>query len=168
MGLFYPSVFGIVGQKMTSLQFRSQGDPEDPHDEHYLMATQSKQDQVTRIQASSYIWFYHHDDNVSDSWGQCFSLLVLKVCRAESCLQTGWGFGWRDERPGRARRPLWAVARLREQWRVCRDKGRDGVRPHPGRVPHWRWGRNRWAAFYSLLQEDCNHESIWKQSTGPG
>lgn len=48
MGLFYPSVFGIVGQKMTSLQYRSQGDPEDPHDEHYLMATQSKQDQVTQ------------------------------------------------------------------------------------------------------------------------
>lgn len=49
MGLFYPSMFGIVGQKMTSLQYRSQGDPEDPHDEHYLMATQSKQDQVTHI-----------------------------------------------------------------------------------------------------------------------
>lgn len=49
MGLFYPSMFGIVGQKMTSLQYRSQGDPEDPHDEHYLMATQSKQDQVAHI-----------------------------------------------------------------------------------------------------------------------
>lgn len=48
MGLFYPSVFGIVGQKMTSLQYRSQGDPEDPHDEHYLMATQSKQDQSSK------------------------------------------------------------------------------------------------------------------------
>uniref|UniRef100_A0A672GQ90 Uncharacterized protein n=1 Tax=Salarias fasciatus TaxID=181472 RepID=A0A672GQ90_SALFA len=47
MGLFYPTTFGIVGQKMTSLQYRSQGDSEDPHDEHYLLATQSKQDQVT-------------------------------------------------------------------------------------------------------------------------
>lgn len=47
MGLFYPTTFGIVGQKMTSLQYRSQGDSEDPHDEYYLLATQSKQDQVT-------------------------------------------------------------------------------------------------------------------------
>ncbi|XP_069506089.1 actin-related protein 8-like [Ambystoma mexicanum] len=46
MALFYPATFGIVGQKMTTLQYRSQGDPEDPHDEHYLLATQSKQDQV--------------------------------------------------------------------------------------------------------------------------
>ncbi|XP_020314964.1 actin-related protein 8 isoform X1 [Oncorhynchus kisutch] len=47
MALFYPTTFGIVGQKMTSLQHRSQGDPEDPHDEHYLLGTQSKQDQVS-------------------------------------------------------------------------------------------------------------------------
>jgi len=46
MALFYPATFGIVGQKMTTLQHRSQGDPEDPHDEHYLVATQSKQEQV--------------------------------------------------------------------------------------------------------------------------
>lgn len=46
MALFYPATFGIVGQKMTALQHRSQGDPEDPHDEHYLLATQSKQEQV--------------------------------------------------------------------------------------------------------------------------
>lgn len=46
MGLFYPTTFGIVGQKMTLLQHRYQGDPEDPHDEHYLLSTQSKQDQV--------------------------------------------------------------------------------------------------------------------------
>ena len=46
MALFYPATFGIVGQKMTSLQLRSQGDSEDPHDEHYLLSTQSKQDQV--------------------------------------------------------------------------------------------------------------------------
>lgn len=46
MALFYPATFGIVGQKMTILQHRSQGDPEDPHDEHYLLATQSKQEQV--------------------------------------------------------------------------------------------------------------------------
>ncbi|XP_049608166.1 actin-related protein 8 [Syngnathus scovelli] len=48
MGLFYPSTFGIVGQKMTSLQFRSQGDSEDPHDELYLLATHSKQDQSSK------------------------------------------------------------------------------------------------------------------------
>lgn len=46
MALFYPATFGIVGQKMTVLQQRLQGDPEDPHDEHYLLATQSKQEQV--------------------------------------------------------------------------------------------------------------------------
>ncbi|XP_077433125.1 actin-related protein 8 [Vanacampus margaritifer] len=48
MGLFYPSTFGIVGQKMTSLQYRSQGDSEDPHDELYLLATHSKQDQSSK------------------------------------------------------------------------------------------------------------------------
>uniref|UniRef100_A0A3Q2C7B5 Actin-related protein 8 n=1 Tax=Cyprinodon variegatus TaxID=28743 RepID=A0A3Q2C7B5_CYPVA len=51
MGLFYPSTFGIVGQKMTSLQHRSQGSSEDPHDEHYLLATQSKGDQSSKSAA---------------------------------------------------------------------------------------------------------------------
>ncbi|XP_029456757.1 actin-related protein 8 isoform X1 [Rhinatrema bivittatum] len=48
MALFYPATFGIMGQKMTSLQVRSQGGSEDPHDEHYLLATQSKQDQSSK------------------------------------------------------------------------------------------------------------------------
>lgn len=48
MGLFYPTTFGIVGKKMTSLQYRSQGDSEDPYDEHYLLSTQSKQDQSSK------------------------------------------------------------------------------------------------------------------------
>ncbi|XP_058027743.1 actin-related protein 8 [Ahaetulla prasina] len=48
MALFYPATFGIVGQKMIVLQHRSQGDPEDPHDEHYLLATQSKQEQSAK------------------------------------------------------------------------------------------------------------------------
>ncbi|KAM6976476.1 actin-related protein 8 [Aplochiton taeniatus] len=48
MALFYPTMFGIIGQKMTSLQYRSQGDPEDPHDEHYLLGSQSKQDQSSK------------------------------------------------------------------------------------------------------------------------
>lgn len=47
MALFYPAAFGIVGQKMTSLLHRSQGDSEDPHDEHFLLTTQSKQDQAS-------------------------------------------------------------------------------------------------------------------------
>uniref|UniRef100_A0A8C4NC82 Actin related protein 8 n=1 Tax=Eptatretus burgeri TaxID=7764 RepID=A0A8C4NC82_EPTBU len=51
MALFYPASFGIVGQRMTLLQQRSQGDPEDPHDEHYLMATQSKQEQAAKAVA---------------------------------------------------------------------------------------------------------------------
>ncbi|KAM4651538.1 actin-related protein 8 [Discoglossus pictus] len=51
MALFYPVTFGIVGQKMTSLQHRSNGDAEDPHDEHYLLATQSKQDQSAKAAA---------------------------------------------------------------------------------------------------------------------
>ncbi|XP_043933549.1 actin-related protein 8 [Protopterus annectens] len=51
MALFYPSAFGIVGQKMTCLQHRSQSDPEDPHDEHYLLSTQSKQDQSAKAVA---------------------------------------------------------------------------------------------------------------------
>uniref|UniRef100_A0A8C2J6H5 Actin-related protein 8 n=2 Tax=Cyprinus carpio TaxID=7962 RepID=A0A8C2J6H5_CYPCA len=48
MTLFYPAAFGIVGQKMTSLLHRSQGDAEDPHDEHFLLTTQSKQDQSSK------------------------------------------------------------------------------------------------------------------------
>ncbi|XP_048404163.1 actin-related protein 8 isoform X2 [Stegostoma tigrinum] len=48
MALFYPATFGIVGQKITTLQHRSQGDSEDPHDEHYLLATQSKQEQAAK------------------------------------------------------------------------------------------------------------------------
>uniref|UniRef100_A0A8C5DEN6 Actin-related protein 8 n=1 Tax=Gouania willdenowi TaxID=441366 RepID=A0A8C5DEN6_GOUWI len=51
MALFYPSTFGIVGQKMTSLPYRSHGDSMDPHDEHYLLATQSKQDQSSKSAA---------------------------------------------------------------------------------------------------------------------
>ncbi|XP_055024327.2 actin-related protein 8 [Misgurnus anguillicaudatus] len=51
MALFYPAAFGIVGQKMTSLQHRSQGDAEDPHDEHFLLTTQSKQDQSSKATA---------------------------------------------------------------------------------------------------------------------
>ncbi|KAM3846294.1 actin-related protein 8 isoform 4-T4 [Vipera latastei] len=51
MALFYPATFGIVGQKMIVLQHRSQGDPEDPHDEHYLLATQSKQEQSAKATA---------------------------------------------------------------------------------------------------------------------
>lgn len=57
MALFYPATFGIVGQKMTSLQLRSQGDAEDPHDEHYLLSTQSKQDQVMTATAASLLLF---------------------------------------------------------------------------------------------------------------
>ncbi|XP_048067057.1 actin-related protein 8 [Megalobrama amblycephala] len=51
MALFYPAAFGIVGQKMTSLLHRSQGDAEDPHDEHFLLTTQSKQDQSSKATA---------------------------------------------------------------------------------------------------------------------
>ncbi|CAH2313116.1 actin-related 8 [Pelobates cultripes] len=51
MALFYPATFGITGQKMTCLQQRSQGDAEDPHDEHYLLTTQSKQDQSAKAAA---------------------------------------------------------------------------------------------------------------------
>ncbi|CAJ1055577.1 Actin-related protein 8 [Xyrichtys novacula] len=48
MGLFYPTTFGVVGQKMTLLQYRCQGDLEDPYDDHYLLATQIKQDQSSK------------------------------------------------------------------------------------------------------------------------
>ncbi|XP_032892447.1 actin-related protein 8 isoform X2 [Amblyraja radiata] len=48
MALFYPATFGIVGQKITTLQHRSHGDSEDPHDEQYLVATQSKQEQAAK------------------------------------------------------------------------------------------------------------------------
>lgn len=71
MALFYPATFGIVGQKMTSLQLRSQGDAQDPHDEHYLLSTQSKQDQVRTAMASSLfgvvLSFFTHSVNQSVS-----------------------------------------------------------------------------------------------------
>lgn len=55
MALFYPAALGIVGQKMTSLQHRLLGDAEDPHDEQYLLSTQSKQDQVQHL-SLSFVW----------------------------------------------------------------------------------------------------------------
>uniref|UniRef100_A0A3B4YQG9 Actin related protein 8 n=1 Tax=Seriola lalandi dorsalis TaxID=1841481 RepID=A0A3B4YQG9_SERLL len=77
MGLFYPTTFGIVGQKMTSLQYRSQGDTEDPHDEHYLLATQSKQDQVTHT----------HSLSLSASWMQ--GEMELGPAQGECLMGTG-------------------------------------------------------------------------------
>ena len=46
MGVFYPQVFGVVNEKMVYIQQRNQGDPEDIHDELYLLQTQSQQQQV--------------------------------------------------------------------------------------------------------------------------
>ena len=46
MGVFYPQLFGVVGEKMVHIQQRNQGDPEDIHDELYLLQTQSQQQQV--------------------------------------------------------------------------------------------------------------------------
>nr|AAH47960.1 Actr8-prov protein [Xenopus laevis] len=51
IALFYPATFGIVEQKMIFTQHRSHSDPEDPHDEHYLLATQSKQEQAAKAAA---------------------------------------------------------------------------------------------------------------------
>ena len=48
MGVFYPQVFGVVNEKMVYTQQRNQGDPEDIHDELYLLQTQSQQQQVSR------------------------------------------------------------------------------------------------------------------------
>ncbi|XP_033102471.1 actin-related protein 8-like [Anneissia japonica] len=42
MGLFYPQLFGIVGEKMVKTQQRNQGDAEDAHDENYLLQTQQQ------------------------------------------------------------------------------------------------------------------------------
>ncbi|XP_071960310.1 actin-related protein 8-like [Antedon mediterranea] len=42
MGLFYPQLFGIVGEKMVKTQQRNQGDSEDIHDENYLLQTQQQ------------------------------------------------------------------------------------------------------------------------------
>ena len=47
MGVFYPQLFGVVGEKMVHIQQRNQGDPEDIHDELYLLQTQSQQQQVS-------------------------------------------------------------------------------------------------------------------------
>ncbi|XP_078660882.1 actin-related protein 8-like isoform X7 [Branchiostoma floridae x Branchiostoma belcheri] len=51
MGLFYPQLFGLVGGSLVHTQLRNQGDPEDIHDEHYLLQTQSTQQQVAKAVA---------------------------------------------------------------------------------------------------------------------
>ena len=48
MGLFYPLIFGVIGEKMTYTQQRNQGDSEDIHDELYLLQTQKEQQQVKK------------------------------------------------------------------------------------------------------------------------
>lgn len=85
MGLFYPTTFGIVGQKMSSLQFRSQGDSEDPHDEHYLLATQSKQDQVKHTHTYRFHWLKPMKPNGS----QLFFYLIIFSNSPPNQLQTG-------------------------------------------------------------------------------
>ncbi|KAI8497315.1 Cytochrome b5 reductase 4 [Branchiostoma belcheri] len=51
MGLFYPQLFGLVSGSLVHTQLRNQGDPEDIHDEHYLLQTQSTQQQVAKAVA---------------------------------------------------------------------------------------------------------------------
>ncbi|XP_066300577.1 actin-related protein 8-like isoform X4 [Branchiostoma lanceolatum] len=51
MGLFHPQLFGLVGSSLVHTQLRNQGDPEDVHDEHYLLQTQSTQQQVAKAVA---------------------------------------------------------------------------------------------------------------------
>ncbi|XP_078580404.1 actin-related protein 8-like isoform X2 [Branchiostoma floridae x Branchiostoma japonicum] len=51
MGLFYPQLFGLVASSLVHTQLRNQGDPEDIHDEHYLLQTQSTQQQVAKAVA---------------------------------------------------------------------------------------------------------------------
>ncbi|XP_022098005.1 actin-related protein 8-like [Acanthaster planci] len=53
MGLFYPLIFGIIGEKMTYTQQRNQGDSEDVHDELYLLQTQKEQQQSTKKSGSA-------------------------------------------------------------------------------------------------------------------
>uniref|UniRef100_A0A671R0V9 Actin-related protein 8 n=1 Tax=Sinocyclocheilus anshuiensis TaxID=1608454 RepID=A0A671R0V9_9TELE len=81
MALFYPAAFGIVGQKMTSLLHRSQGDAEDAHDEHFLLTTQSKQDQV---QLSTSHTSYPPKENRRGFNPGCISMVQQSL----NCLQT--------------------------------------------------------------------------------
>lgn len=46
MGLFYPEIFGITRKGTIFTQQRNQGDPEDIHDEIFLLQTQTQQQQV--------------------------------------------------------------------------------------------------------------------------
>lgn len=39
LSLFTPELFGVTGPKLVHTQRRSNGDPEDPHDENYLRET---------------------------------------------------------------------------------------------------------------------------------
>ncbi|XP_070558139.1 actin-related protein 8-like isoform X2 [Ptychodera flava] len=43
MAIFYPQTCGLVGKILIHTQQRNQGDPEDPHDETYLLQTQSRE-----------------------------------------------------------------------------------------------------------------------------
>ncbi|XP_071810332.1 actin-related protein 8-like [Asterias amurensis] len=53
MGLFYPLIFGVIGEKMTYTQQRNQGDSEDIHDELYLLQTQKEQQQSNKSKTTN-------------------------------------------------------------------------------------------------------------------
>lgn len=49
MGLFYPEIFGISSKGTIFTQQRNQGDPEDIHDEIFLLQTQTQQQQTPKV-----------------------------------------------------------------------------------------------------------------------
>ncbi|XP_071817516.1 actin-related protein 8-like [Apostichopus japonicus] len=53
MGLFYPEIFGIHGEEVTFTQQRNQGDPEDIHDEIFLLQTQAQPQQTPKARVGT-------------------------------------------------------------------------------------------------------------------
>lgn len=49
LSLFRPDALGLQGSHLIRLQTRSEGDPDDPHDEDYLRRTQRQSQQASVI-----------------------------------------------------------------------------------------------------------------------
>ncbi|XP_077998073.1 actin-related protein 8-like [Glandiceps talaboti] len=53
MAIFYPQTFGLAGKFLINTQQRNQGNPEDPHDETYLLQTQSRETSKPKVGANT-------------------------------------------------------------------------------------------------------------------
>ena len=49
MSVFYPDILGLDGPNLCHVQEKYRSDPNDPHDEDYLVQTMSRHEQVSLI-----------------------------------------------------------------------------------------------------------------------